>query len=213
MLVAIENASCREAALFLNEIGLPVIPCRDRQPVDSDWDLRQYALSEIEQIFDDHSELNLGLVLGRGSQLIEVIEPTDGNGSPVNRDMYQLLDGHFPETPTFEAYCTYHRLFAWDERLAALSSPVLKVGSLTVLTGAGKLGAFSILPPSITDGVPREWRLLLDDYEGDVARLSDTVIGKILNAEYLSQASDTLSIGSFGCLYSRCSHSNEIVLV
>lgn len=175
------NSDRQETALIHHGFGLPIVLCRGNSPINTDWRVRDYSPAEIEREFQECANLNVGLVLGPRYGLIEVFT-LEGDGNQSHREFYDLMDGVFPETPTFESRYGCHRIFGWDQGLGSLGRAELKYKSVLIRIGAGE-GAFTLLPPSRIDGVRRKWRLTIGDYDGDIARLPDYAVDTIIAAQ------------------------------
>ena len=79
-------------------------------------------------------------------------------------------------TPTWQSARGRHHLYQYDERLAGLANAVHYEG-LEFRVGNGK-ATQSICPPSVVDGVRREWVVSLDQCEP--ARLPEPIIQALL---------------------------------
>ena len=76
-------------------------------------------------------------------------------------------------TPAWQSTRGVHHLFQWDERLAGLGAKV-EYQTIEFRLGADGKATQSICPPSVVDGVKREWIVRPD--ECDVATLPEPII-------------------------------------
>ena len=104
-------------------------------------------------------ELNVGLVLGPRSGLID-IEYDGPNGDAALLD---LLDGDVPVTAMWRSARGPHRLFQWHEELGRIRKSSVTIGPLEIRLGGNGRAAQSLLPPSITDGWGRRWVVSLEE--------------------------------------------------
>jgi hypothetical protein len=168
-----------ETALALEAAGLPVVIVRANQkrPTDNDWQHRRPTAAKLTTRYTNNPALNVGVVLGPGS-VVDI--ECDSPESPT--DLAELFTGcEMPRTPTYSSKRGAHRLFAWDERLAVIGKAVAHYKTVEIRLGTGGKGAQSLLPPSTTDGVTREWTIPLSA-ECPPAKLPDLVIERIIEA-------------------------------
>ena len=95
--------------------------------------------------------------------------------SPEAEEVYKRLFGDI-RTPGWKSKRGSHHLFAWNERLRPLAG-VLKHQGLEFRLGTGDAHQ-SVIPPSVVDGVKREWTLSPKDC--DAAPLPEAVIQLLL---------------------------------
>ena len=177
-----QQRNCLETALGLHhEMELPITLCRGERPIAAHWPYHTYSTTEIERGFEHYPDLNVGLVLGHRSGLMEVVT-RKGDGKRSEREFWELVDDEFPLTPTFTSRSGYHRLFELDERLASLEIREVNYKSISIRLGSPGSGANCLLPPSITQGVQREWLLHFDDCFGRFERLPYYAVDKVMAA-------------------------------
>jgi hypothetical protein len=116
-----------EAARQYYRKGLPITLCPpgEKKPLGEGWDERhpgrawqrkRWNLKEIDHAFKVRGDLNVGVLFGPSSGLIDIEED-----SPEDRGAYALLfeDCPPPITASFKSARGPHRIFAWhDGRLA-----------------------------------------------------------------------------------------------
>lgn len=118
-------------------------PCPGKHPQGEAWQLS--ATSDEETItdwFDGRKPVNIGLLLGPGSGVVDV--ELDGDDA---KSAWAALGLGEVWTPTYTAGRGPHRLFKWDEGLPATA--VRKVNGIEVRIGNGGMAAQSVIPPSI----------------------------------------------------------------
>lgn len=106
---------------------------------------------------------NIGIQLGPKSGVIDVEWDTDaGRAYAEEIGLTKIL------TPTYTSGRSEHRLFLWDDAMAAVGKAVVKTHGLEIRLGCGDAGAQSVAPPSWHwSGVQYQWKpgLTLDDVE------------------------------------------------
>ena len=173
-----DHRSCKETALALQYYyELPIVLCRGERPIAAHWDDHAYSVEEIEYEFDRNPDLNVGLLLGRLSGLMEICT-INGDGMQSEYDFFELVGDMLPLTPTYTSRTKHHRLFRWDERLASLSHHGLRFKSVSIRTDC--CGAYRLLPPSVTEGIRLEWRLHPGDCRGQFEELPYFAVEKLL---------------------------------
>ena len=168
--------SLEEAALSYLELQLPITLCSpgQKRPIFKGWPTKVWRPEEVEQAFRERGPLNVGLVLGPRSGIIDV--ECDGPGG--EQELLKLFDGTVPVTPLWRSARGPHRLFKWDDQLNKVGNSSVRIGALEIRLGADNRGAHSLLPPSITDGWGRTWGVSLDDC--NVPPLPSQVLEKLL---------------------------------
>jgi hypothetical protein len=185
----------RSEAHRLHRAKLPITLCppSSKKPLGQGWDAEQNGRSwqkmrwthaEIDRAFKVRGQLNVGLLLGPQSGLIDIEDDSDGDRPAL----VQLFAGEPPPvTPMFKSPRGSHRLFAWDDMFEQIGKAVADFHGLENRVGAGGKGAQSLVPPSVTDGVAREWVVPLDECKP--ARLPDSVVQRIIECNALTTAS------------------------
>ena len=127
-------------------------PTPGKHPIDKGW--QDTATSDEDTIlswFDTDSPVNIGLLLGPESGVIDV--EIDG---PEAQDAWNSLGLGEIYTPTYTAGRGPHRLFRWDEQLPAVQ--VRKPLGIEVRIGNDGKATQSVLPPSRHHtGVDYQW--------------------------------------------------------
>ena len=186
-----------QAALEYHDRGLPITLCPPggKNPLGEGWSKTRIGLAwqrktwkkrEIERAYDERGDLNVGVLFGAKSRLVdfEVDSPED------EKDFAELWDGCEPAvTPTFTSKRGPHRLFRFNARLEEIGKGTMHYKGLEIKIGAAGKGAQSLLPPSISGGVLRSWKVSLDDCEP--ASLPKLVIQRLLTANTRRQAPNT----------------------
>lgn len=167
-----------QAACRYIERGLPIVLCRGKKPLGKRWQHRTWTAKQVQAAFRGNPSLNVGLILGPRSGVIDIEADTPEHAAALAA----LFDGEPPRTPTWRARRGTHHLFCYPAELAeSIGKAVFTLDGLPeIRLGTGGLGAQSVLPPSETDGVRREWIVSLDDCEP--AALPDAVIQRVAAA-------------------------------
>lgn len=116
---------------------------------------------EVSSWFDGSEPVNIGLVLGPRSGVVDV----ELDGPEAEAAWNELGLGEI-YTPTYRAGRGPHRLFRWDESLPAVG--VKKVAGIEIRIGGGGRASQSVIPPSVHhSGVTYQWAdgLSPDDVE------------------------------------------------
>jgi hypothetical protein len=140
-------------------------------PVGKDWDARPLSADEVARRRTNNPKANVGLLLGPVSGLIDV----KCDGDEATAAYTKLLGTNL--TPSWQSTRGRHYLYQYDERLVGLANAVHYEG-LEFRLGNGK-ATQSICPPSVVDGVQREWIVSLDQCEA--ARLPEPIIQALLS--------------------------------
>ena len=165
-----------EAALEYLAAGFPITLCRpgQKRPFSKSWPTKIWTAAEIAAEFAAQPDLNVGIVLGPRSGIIDL----ECDGPDGDKELLDLFDGDFPVTPLWHSARGPHRLFTWHDDLAQIGKSSITLGSLEVRLGAGDRGAQSLLPPSLSNGWERKWKVSLADC--DPAPLPPGVLRKLL---------------------------------
>lgn len=184
------EAGCRRL-----EQGRPIIPANNKVPCDAqgepchDWQNLPCTADRLLAGLSGAREPGIGLRLGPGSGI-----DAETDSRAEEEALAHLFRGvEAPVTPTFTSRRGRHRLYRWDDRLAAIGQATVTYKapgrrSVTARLGAGGMGAQSILPSS----PGRIWipGLALDD-ECPLAELPDVVIDRLLNSAACTQLSNS----------------------
>ena len=165
-----DAAPCRAAALDYVRRGVPITLCREKQPIHKGWQNRRFTEAQVNAAFDRNPALNIGIVLGPASSIVDVEAD-----SPEQAAVYQRLFAGVTKTPSYKSPRGTHWLFGYPADFAGLDSAVVYIEELGIRIGAGG-GAQSVFPPS----AGREWIVPLD--ECDLADLPAIVIQRVRDA-------------------------------
>ena len=131
-----------------------VIPAGRKFPNETDWPHKGISLVELNRRFSNNPRLNVGLILGPTSSVIDL----DCDGPRAEESLLRLFDGPPPATLSFASRRGRHLFFRYDPRFAELSAAFHsdEYPDLEFRLGGSK-AAQTIIPPSTVDGVRREW--------------------------------------------------------
>ena len=157
-------------------------PTPGKHPCDKGW--QDTATSDEDTIlswFDTDSPVNVGLLLGPESGVIDV--EIDG---PEAQDAWNSLGLGEIYTPTYTAGRGPHRLFRWDEQLPAVQ--VRKPLGIEVRIGNDGKATQSVLPPSRHHtGVDYQWVEGLSPDDVALAPLPDKLLALLWNDDGTGQ--------------------------
>ena len=139
-------------------------------PIGRDWPQHAVDEAELQRRLTNNPKANVGVMLGPKSGVVDV-----ECDSSEAEEVYRKLFGNI-RTPGWESKRGFHHLYAWNDRLRALAG-VLKHQGLEFRLGTGDAHQ-SVIPPSVVDGVKREWTLSPKDC--DPAPLPEAVIQLLL---------------------------------
>lgn len=147
-----------------------------KHPQGEAWQLR--ATSDEDEIagwFDESKPVNIGLLLGPRSGVVDV--ELDGEDAKAAWESLGLGEIY---TPTYTAGRGPHRLFRWDESLPAVA--VKKVGGIEVRIGNGDKAAQSVIPPSTHHtGKTYQWVPGLSPDDVELAPLPEKLVALLWN--------------------------------
>ena len=193
---------CRDAALQLNEQGLPITVCpvdglsfkmeasRGKVPLGVGWDdgmnggwgeswqHKEWRPEEIERVFKRFPTANVGLQLGPRSGFVDF--ETDSKDEEAA--LWRLFDDDLPIAPKFGSKRGAHHFHRWHDRLAETKKAIVKFNGLGCRIGANEMGAHSVVPPSVAHGIRREWLPGLSLYEVHPPELPSIVIERLIEA-------------------------------
>ena len=138
-----------------------------KRPIGEAWQNHTQTLEQVTERLARDPTLNVGILLGPASGVVDV--ECDSDAATTR---YHELFGEI-STPSWQSTRGVHHLFQWDERLSGLGSKVEYEG-VKFRLGADEKAAQSICPPSVVDGIKREWIIPPDKYA--VAALPAAVI-------------------------------------
>ena len=169
--------SAQETAISLLELDIPFHLCDGKQPITEDYVLTH---EEIDRAFQANPSLNVGIILGEHSGVMEFATMRIDNNQS-ERAFQKLMDGVLVDTPTSASRYGIHRFFELDDRLLSIGYPLVMYKTVSIVLGEDDKW-LSMVPPSISEGAPVEWIRSLDDCDGLFQRLPDAVIQRILAA-------------------------------
>lgn len=146
-----------------------------KAPIGNDWGKNGFDGNELAKRLAINPEMVVGLILGQATGIIDV--ECDGEAATAH---YHELFGEV-RTPSWKSKRGSHNLFQYDERLAQLGTGVIKFESGLEFRIGNDGQTQSIVPPSIVDGVRREWVVSLD--ECDPAPLPEHVFELLLSRQ------------------------------
>jgi hypothetical protein len=170
------TTSTHTSAREYHRMGLPITLCPpgSKRPFPKGWQAKRWTIREINREFRTRGNLNVGAVLGARAKFFDIeTDSRDGDAALI-----ELFDGEPAVTPTFKSNRGSHRLFAYDPALEVIGKATIHVGPLEIRLGTGGKAAQSLLPPSVTDGCSREWKVPLD--ECPPAPLPESVLRRLL---------------------------------
>ncbi len=139
-------------------------------PIGRDWATRGLPAEEVAERRANNPAINVGLLLGPVSGLVDV----ECDGDEATAAYARLLGSIL--TPSWQSTRGRHYLYQHDERLANLPG-VVKCEGIEFRLGNGK-ATQSIIPPSVVDGVERKWIVSLEQCQP--ARLPEPIIEALL---------------------------------
>lgn len=163
-----------EAALALHRLGYPVTLCQGKKPNRKGWPNHVYTIDEIRREFQLAPSLNVGIVLGSRSGIIDI----ECDSEQAELDLLQLFGGEIPHTACYQSKRGRHYLYAWDERFEEIAKAKVLWREVEIRLGANEKGAHSLVPESSTDGFTRSWTTSLE--ESEPQPLPESVIEKLI---------------------------------
>jgi hypothetical protein len=169
-------------AYKLHRAGLPITLCPpgSKKPLGEGWDAKQigkawqkktWTLKEIDRAFKVRGELNVGVLYGPRSGLVDIeYDSEDGEAALV-----RLFGGDVPIAPTFQSTRGPHRLVRFEDGLNRIDKATIDIGPLQIKLGANGKASHSLWPPAVTNGTRRSWIEGLRYDECDPPRLPKTV--------------------------------------
>jgi hypothetical protein len=124
----------QEAAHCFLDLGLPITLCRGakKSPICKGWPLKTWTHDEIDAEFQARGDLNVGVVLGPRSGLIDI--EIDGPGQ--EQALLDQFNGDVPITPMWRSARGPHRLFQWHDDLGRVGRSSITIGPLGIRLGA-----------------------------------------------------------------------------
>jgi hypothetical protein len=153
----------------------PFVICHEgeKRPIGNDWGNHSIDAPALEKRLKNNPRLNVGILLGQATGFVDV--ECDGESATAH---YAELFGH-TRTPSWSSKRGCHYLYRYDDRLADIPSAVVKLPSGLEFRIGNEKQIQSIIPPSVVDGVPREWVVTMADCE--LALLPEPVVQLLLS--------------------------------
>jgi hypothetical protein len=150
-------------------------PATGKEPIGTGWGKNRPTDETLRDAYARTPGAGVGLLLGPDGGVVDF----ECDGPRGEESLRTFFGADPPETVSWSSRRGRHRLFRWDDRLAALTSSVLHppgVGELELRIGGRGRAVQSAVPPTRgEDGHPRAW--------GDcatIAHLPDAVVERIL---------------------------------
>ncbi|MGZ0173915.1 MAG: bifunctional DNA primase/polymerase [Planctomycetales bacterium] len=156
-----------EAALKYYDLGLWIVPAKGKQLIRKDWPKKRRSREELARTLRSDKKFGIAFVLNH-SDWIDV--ECDSPESEVQ--FREMCGGDIPTTATWQSKRGKHFLFRRPDGLP--ESAVEHIDAVEFRIGNSK-GASSTLPPSVIDGVKREWLPGLSIHECDPVKLPEPV--------------------------------------
>lgn len=140
----------------------PYIVCHpgQKRPRGKAWATRGKSAEQIARYLAKNPSYNVGILLGPATDIIDV----ECDSPEATENLRKLIgDDLLSRTPAWSSTRGHHYLFRYDGRMASKPNKIMFRG-IEFRIGCGK-ATQSICPPSIVDGVKREWIRSLDDFE------------------------------------------------
>ncbi len=144
-----------------------------KRPYGKAWQTKSLSQEEIDKRLAKNPAMTIGLLLGPLSGVVDV----ECDSEPA-AERYKELLGNV-QTPAWRSKRGTHHLYKWDERLMAVLA-VVKIDGIEYRLG-GSAAAQSICPPSVVEGVKREWLSGLSPAECELAVLPESIIELLLH--------------------------------
>ncbi len=146
-----------------------------KEPIGVAWGQTRPTAERLRETTRQNPGAGVGLMLGPDAGVIDV----ECDGERGEESVRALCGGDAPETLSWSSRRGCHRLYAWDDRLALLTSGTLHPPGhpdLEIRIGGAGRQLQSAIPPTLgEDGVRREW-----SGASEIARLPDEVIERII---------------------------------
>lgn len=152
---------------------LAVVPCRPNSKVPCVGGFADKPLSrdELKRHLHD-TDSNIALALHH-TDLIDIECDTPA----AEKKVQDWFDGDVPDTPTFKSSRGLHRLFKRPKGLPPISTVTLD--GVECRIGSGNKATLSLIPPSIADGVQREWLPGLSIFDIEPAELPAETVKRL----------------------------------
>jgi hypothetical protein len=131
-----------------------VLPPGRKFPNYGGWQHEGISLAELNRRRENNPAINVGLLLGPTSGVVDL----DCDGPEAEASLLKLFDGPPPATLSFASKRGRHLLFRYDPRFAELKNAFKSPDFPDLEFRLGGSGAAqTVIPPSVVDGVRREW--------------------------------------------------------
>jgi hypothetical protein len=157
------------AATVNDRIYCKVYP-NSKQPVGNAWGKNPLTWDEIVEARTGNLAMNVGLVFGPVSNLLDV----ECDGPEATEAFNKLFDKIL--TPHWQAKRGQHHIFLFNSRLSELPNVIHYCGVEFRLGTSGQCQ--SVCPPSVVDGIKREW--IVSPEQCPFAALPESVVDALL---------------------------------
>ena len=148
-------------------------PAEGKRAINQDWGDDRLTRQAAEVHLANGG--TIGVVLGSASGTLDV-ECDDDDGEVKIK---KVFGGRIPATPTFQSRRGPHRLFRYSPVFDKIDKAEVKIDGVEFRLG-GSGAAMSLIPPSKTNGVVREWLPGLSPADVELAPLPQAVIKRLL---------------------------------
>ncbi len=202
----------RAEAHKLHRAELPITLCPPdgKKPLGDGWDGQQnglawqkkkWTLKEIDRAFELRGELNVGVLYGPRSGLIDI----EGDSAGAEAAILELFGGEPPIAPMFRSRRGLHRIMRFDADLNAVGKasvhwPDPGRGPLEIKLGASGKASHSLWPPSTANGIQREWVEGLMYDECDAPSLPTAVKETLLQSHRKAQGTVNTETQAIACV-------------
>src|SRR5262245_31448259 len=116
--VLVAAATKLAAVQPLLDRGWQLVLCQGKKPVGAGWQNRPQTAESLATAFEIDPTLNVGVVLGARSGLIDV----ECDSDEAAENLAKMFGGEIPQTPSYTSRRGCHYLFVLHARLEALGA-------------------------------------------------------------------------------------------
>lgn len=203
----------KTATYYIKKCNLPIIPCIDKRPYIKEWQQRTAtSISELEEWFTKMPSMNIGLVLGKASQIIGI----DIDGDEAMEELRSWANGDLPKTWTFSTPGGLRMLYRAPQNITLKKHVKRLPGEHCELALLGD-GQQTIMPPSIVEGKSYVWvkdlnpkqQALADAPKWMIKRMQDGASKHVSNSAITANVQENkIHETVFNRLASKCSLFN-----
>jgi len=154
-LLTLNKATILDAALHYHALGWRVIPLIDKRPVTPWTTEPRYTTNIIRTIFEDQSHFNLGVIMGKESNLIAL--DIDGEAGRIALQAASNRTDEIDEVYSSLIFTTPNKglrfLYEYTPELKSRSLRYNGKEAVRIMTD----GTQTVMPPSALDGNPYQW--------------------------------------------------------